>query len=191
MKIDNLQEVLEYARLETLPQKNNDVPFKYAIGTVQTNAVEESYCILKMLDGKKEVKKIFVGGMIIGVIGDVYPYDFEGFEQPTTNAKKVAEIKEKAPQTLKSDKVLKPIISDELKKEIKDINVKAVEEKAKEEASWLIDGVETFEQAKEWIKVNSVFAVKNQKAFMSKMNDEAKFKVHFRELAQKYLLESK
>ena len=191
MKIDNLQEVLEYARLETLPQKNNDVPFKYAIGTVQTNAVEESYCILKMLDGKKEVKKIFVGGMIIEVIGDVYPYDFEGFEQPTTNEKKVAEIKEKVPQTPKSDKVLKPIISDELKKEIKDINVKAVEEKAKEEASWLIEGIETFEQAKDWIKVNSVFAVKNQKAFMSKMTDEAKFKVHFRELAQKYLLENK
>ena len=77
------------------------------------------------------------------------------------------------------------------KKEIKDINVKAVEEKAKEEASWLIEGIETFEQAKDWIKVNSVFAVKNQKAFMSKMNDEAKFKVHFRELAQKYLLENK
>ena len=191
MKIDNLQEVLEYAKLETLPQKNNDVPFRYAIGTVQTNAVEESYCILKMLDGKPEVKKIFVGGMIIGVIGDVYPYDFEGFEQPTTNEKKVAEIKEKVPQTPKSDKVLKPIISDELKKEIKDINVKAVEEKAKEEASWLIDGVETFEQAKEWVKINSSFAVKNQKAFLSKMVDEAKFKVHFRELAQKYLLENK
>lgn len=191
MKIDNLQEVLEYAKLETLPQKNNDVPFRYAIGTVQTNAVEESYCILKMLDGKPEVKKIFVGGMIIGVIGDVYPYDFEGFEQPNTDEKKVSEIKEKIPQTPKSDKVLKPIISDELKKEIKDINVKAVEEKAKEEASWLIDGVETFEQAKEWVKVNSVFAVKNQKAFLSKMVDEAKFKVHFRELAQKYLLENK
>ena len=190
MKIDNLQEVLEYARLETLPQKNNDVPFKYAIGTVQTNAVEESYCILKMLDGNPEVKKIFVGGMIVRIL-DAFPYDFEGFEQPTTNEKKVAEIKENAPQTPKSDKVLKPIISDELKKEIKDINVKAVEEKAKEEASWLIDGVETFEQAKEWVKINSVFAVKNQKAFMSKMTDEAKFKVHFRELAQKYLLENK
>lgn len=190
MKIDNLQEVLEYARLETLPQKNNDVPFRYAIGTVQTNAVEESYCILKMLDGKPEVKKIFAGGMIVRII-DAFPYDFEGFEQPTTNENKVAEIKEKAHQTPKNDKVLKPIISDELKKEIKDINVKAVEEKAKEEASWLIDGIETFEQAKEWVKVNSAFAVKNQKAFLSKMVDEAKFKVHFRELAQKYLLENK
>ena len=65
---------------------------------------------------KRKLKKIFVGGMIIGVIGDVYPYDFEGFEQPTTNEKKVLKSKKKAPQTPKSDKVLKPIISDELKK---------------------------------------------------------------------------
>ena len=191
MKINNLQEVLEYARLDSLPEKNNDVLFKYAIGTVKTNAIEESYCILKMLDGKPEVKKIFVGGMIVGVIGDIFPYDFEGVEQPIKKETKVAQIKENTPKTPKNDKVLKPIISDQLKEEIKEQNIKAIEEKAKEEASWLIDGIETFEQAKEWVKVNSAFAAKNGKAFLSKMVDEEKFKTHFRELAQKYLLESK
>ena len=191
MKINNLQEVLEYARLDSLPEKNNDVPFKYAIGTVKTNAIEESFCILKMLEGKPEVKKIFVGGMILGVIGDVFPYDFEGVEQPIKKETKVAQIKEKAPKTPKNDKVLKPIISDQLKEEIKEQNIKAIEEKAKEEASWLIEGIETFEQAKEWVKVNWDFVLKNHKPFLSKMVDEVKFKSHFRELAQKYLLENK
>ena len=63
MKIDNLKEVLEYAKIDALPEKNNDAKFKLAIGTVKTTAVEESYCILKMLDEKPEVKKMFVGGM--------------------------------------------------------------------------------------------------------------------------------
>lgn len=190
MKIDNLKQVLEYAKIDALPEKNNDVPFKLAIGTVKTTAVEESYCILKMLDGKPEVQKIFVGGMIMNVI-DVYPYDFTGFEQPTTKDKKAPVIEQKEPKKAKNNKAMKPVISDKLKKEIKDKNKAAIEEKAKEEASWLISGVETFEQAKEWVKVNSSFAAKNGKAFLSKMVDEEKFKAHFRELAQKYLLESK
>ena len=190
MKIDNLKEVLEYAKIDALPEKNNDAKFKLAIGTVKTTAVEESYCILKMLDEKPEVKKMFVGGMIMNII-DVYPYDFTGFEQPITNDVKTSVNEQKEPKKAKNDKVMKPVISDELKKEIKDKNKAAIDEKAKEEASWLISGVETFEQAKEWVKVNSAFAAKNGKAFLSKMVDEEKFKAHFRELAQKYLLENK
>ena len=81
MKIDNLKEVLEYAKLEELPQMNNDVPFKYAIGKVKTTAVEESYCVLNMLNGEPNVKKSFCGGMFVSIIGDIYPYDFTGVER--------------------------------------------------------------------------------------------------------------
>lgn len=190
MKINNLEEVLKYAQIDALPQKNNDVPFKYAIGTVKTTAVEEAYCILKMIDNKPEVKKMFCGGMILQIL-DAFPYDFGELEQPITNEIKTSLIKENAPLIAKSTEVLKPIISDELKKEIKTKNKAAIDEKAKEEASWLINGVETFEQAKDWAKSNFGFITRCAKPFMLMIKDEAKFKTHFREVAQKYLLENK
>ena len=191
MKIDNLKEVLEYAKLDELPQMNNDVPFKYAIGKVKTTAVEESYCVLNMLNGEPNVKKSFCGGMFVSIIGDIYPYDFTGVEQIIVKENKTPQIEQKEVKIAKSKEVLKPIISDTLKIEIEEKNNEFIEEKAKEEASWIIEGIETFEQAKDWVKSHSTFVVKSQKAFLSKMNDEAKFKVHFREIAKKWLLENK
>ena len=129
--------------------------------------------------------------MFVSIIGDVYPYDFTGVEQIIVNDNRTPQIEQKEVKIAKSKEVLKPIISDNLKIEIEEKNNEFIEEKAKEEASWLIEGIETFEQAKEWVKAHSTFVVKSQKAFLSKMNDEAKFKVHFREIAKKWLLENK
>ena len=167
MKIDNLKQVLEAANLDQLPKRNDNAIFKYAIGLVSTTAADESYCLLNMYEGKPNVRKIFVGGMIKDVLA-VFPYEFDKNEQVVANNTNVAVIEQKAVKT--------PDLHDNNSQELKEAQKKLLGDEYG--GDWGIISVHNPEEARKYF----IGMAKNgypEYLGKSKIKDEARLKEEF------------
>lgn len=182
MKVNNLEQVLKECGLEELPQRNDRALFKYAIGLVETSAVSESYCILKMLDEKPCVKQIFVGGMVRSILA-VFPYDFTGYSQPeqkVTLDPETGDVDLNDPN-FKAPETLTPMLHESSLEDKIDADKKL--EGDEYGGEWGIKTVTNPEEAKAWLREASK---KGYPALFGKSNikDEARLKEEFLKIVE-------
>jgi len=179
MKVNNLEKVLEECELTELPKRNDRAVFHRAIGLIETTAISESYCILKMLDGVPTVKKIYVGGMFSSILA-VYPFDFTGVNPVLVDV--VKDHKVDAPEVDLNDpnivhpEVMVPIVHESIIPTKVEADKKA--EGAEYGGEWGIVTVTNPEQAKAWLRAS---AKNGHPEFFGKANirDEQKLKEEF------------
>ena len=167
MKAQNLEEVLKAAGLEELPKRDDNTPFVKAIGLISTTAITETYCILKMLDGKPCVKQIFNGGMFKSILA-IFPYEFEKDATIITNNDNGSQIEQKD--------VLTPDLHDNNSQELKEAQKKLLGDEYG--GDWGIISVHNPEEARKYF----IGMAKNgypEYLGKSKIKDETRLKEEF------------
>ena len=153
MKIDNLEIVLKDAGIERLPAKwDKQNPFKYAIGKMSTNVCEEAYCLLNMYNGEPNVRKCYVGGLFKEILA-VYPYEYdESIQQEIINRYR----------SENTDKNL-PYVEKETEEVIKGMETQLSIDLGGYKGDWGIEGINSPEEARTWLKKNKMFGKANIK----------------------------